>query len=71
MKRYVDDDILAGVSSAVFVGRELLDLNCVGWADKEARIPLRMDHIFRVFSNTPPFHCQASAILLDGRGGLA
>jgi hypothetical protein len=43
MRRLVDGDILPGVSSAVLVGRDLVDVNCVGWADKEARIPLRTD----------------------------
>ena len=65
MQRYVDEDILAGVSSAVFVGRELVDLNCVGWADKEARIPLRMDHIFRVFSNTKLIASCAALLLWE------
>jgi len=36
----------------VLVGRDLADVQCIGWADKEAQIPLRVDHIFRVFSNT-------------------
>jgi len=52
MQRYVDGEILPGFSSAVRVGRELVDVKCIEWADKEARIPLRIDHIFRVFSNT-------------------
>ena len=52
MRRYVDANILAGVSSAVLVGRDLVDVNCVGWADKEKGEALRVDHLFRVFSNT-------------------
>ncbi|MES2070004.1 MAG: serine hydrolase domain-containing protein [Pseudomonadota bacterium] len=52
LQSYVDQDILAGVSSAVLVGRELVDLHMAGWADKENRIPLRSDHLFRIFSNT-------------------
>ena len=36
---HVDGDILSGVSSAVLVGRDLVDLKCVGWADKEAQMP--------------------------------
>jgi CubicO group peptidase (beta-lactamase class C family) len=52
MQRYVDGNILSGFSSAVLVGRDLVDVTCIGWADKEAQIPLRLDHIFRVFSNT-------------------
>jgi CubicO group peptidase (beta-lactamase class C family) len=52
MQRYVGENVLAGVCSAVLVGRDLVDLQCIGWADKEARTPLCADHIFRVFSNT-------------------
>lgn len=52
MQRYVDGDILAGVSSAVLVGQDLVDIHCAGWADKENQIPMRADHIFRVYSNS-------------------
>jgi len=68
MRRYVDGDILSGVSSAVLVGRDLVDLNCVGWADREARTPLRADHIFRAFSNTKLIaSCAALLLYEDGR----
>ena len=52
MQRYVDNDLLSGISWAVLSGRDLIDVTCVGWADKEAQTPLRTDHIFRAFSNT-------------------
>lgn len=52
MRQAVDADLLAGVSSAVLHGRELVDLHCVGMADREAGTPLRPDHLFRIFSNT-------------------
>ena len=52
MRRYVDANILSGVSSAVLVGRDLVDLHCVGWANREKQEALRVDHLFRVFSNT-------------------
>jgi hypothetical protein len=52
MQRYVDGNLLSGFSSALLVGRDLVDVKCIGWADKETQIPLRVDHIFRVFSNT-------------------
>jgi CubicO group peptidase (beta-lactamase class C family) len=65
MQRYVDGDILSGVSSAVLVGRDLVDLKCIGWADKEARIPLRVDHIFRVFSNTKLITASAALLLFE------
>ena len=68
MQRYVDGNILSGVSSAVLVGRDLVDVNCVGWADKEAQTPLRADHIFRVFSNTKLItSCAALLLFEEGR----
>src|SRR3984885_11549240 len=71
MQRFVDGDILAGVSSAVLVGRDLVDVNCAGWADKEARTPLRVDHIFRVFSNTKLItSCAALLLYEEGKLGL-
>jgi CubicO group peptidase (beta-lactamase class C family) len=68
MQRLVDGNILSGVSSAVLVGRDLVDVNCVGWADKEAQTPLRVDHIFRVFSNTKLItSCAALLLVEEGR----
>jgi CubicO group peptidase (beta-lactamase class C family) len=68
MRRYVDGNILSGVSSAVLVGRDLVDVNCVGWVDKEAQTPLRVDHIFRVFSNTKLVtSCAALLLFEEGR----
>jgi CubicO group peptidase (beta-lactamase class C family) len=68
MQRFVDGNILSGVSSAVLVGRDLVDVNCVGWADKEAQTPLRVDHIFRVFSNTKLItSCAALLLFEEGR----
>jgi CubicO group peptidase (beta-lactamase class C family) len=68
MQRYVDGNILSGISSAVLVGRDLVDVNCVGWADKEAATPLRVDHIFRVFSNTKLVtSCAALLLFEEGR----
>ena len=65
LRRYVEGDILAGVSAAVLHGRELVDFHCVGWADKEARIPLRADHIFRVFSHTKLVTSCAALLLFE------
>jgi CubicO group peptidase (beta-lactamase class C family) len=65
MQRYVDGNLLPGFSSAVLVGRDLVDLICIGWADKEARIPLQVDHIFRVFSNTKLITSSAALLLFE------
>jgi CubicO group peptidase (beta-lactamase class C family) len=68
MQRYVDGNLLSGVSSAVLVGRDLVDVKCIGWADREAQIPLRIDHIFRVFSNTKLItSCAALLLFEEGR----
>jgi CubicO group peptidase (beta-lactamase class C family) len=46
----------------------LVDLKCIGWADKEAQTPLRVDHIFRVFSNTKLItSCAALLLFEEGR----
>jgi CubicO group peptidase (beta-lactamase class C family) len=67
-QRFVDGNILSGVSSAVLIGRDLVDVKCIGWADKEAQTPLRVDHIFRVFSNTKLVtSCAALLLLEEGR----
>jgi len=65
MQRYVDGNLLSGFSSAVLVGRDLVDVKCIGWADKEAQIPLRVDHIFRVFSNTKLITSCAALLLFE------
>src|SRR6266850_2295249 len=65
MQRYVDNNLLSGISWAVMVGRDLVDVNCVGWADKEAQTPLRTDHIFRVFSNTKLITSCAALLLFE------
>ncbi len=69
MQRYVDDNLLSGISWAVLEGRDLVDVNCVGWADKEAEKPLRTDHIFRAFSNTKLI-TSCAALLLYEEGKL-
>ena len=71
MQRYIDNDLLSGISWAVLSGRDLIDVNCVGWADKEAQTPLRTDHIFRAFSNTKLVtSCAALLLYEEGKLGL-
>jgi CubicO group peptidase (beta-lactamase class C family) len=52
LRRYVDGEILAGVSHAVLQGRDVVDAGCAGWANREERTPLSTGHLFRIFSNT-------------------
>ncbi len=65
MQRYVDANILSGVSSAVLVGRELVDVHCIGKADKEQDVALHTDHLFRVFSNTKLITSCAALLLWE------
>jgi len=65
MQRYVDQEILAGVSSAVLVGRDLVDVHCTGLADRKNGEPLRVDHIHRAFSNTKLVASCAVLLLLE------
>ncbi len=52
MRSQVDQGYLPGVSTALIRGGDVSDIFVHGFADKEAGIPLREDHIFRAFSNT-------------------
>ena len=66
MQRHVDGEILPGISSAILRGREVVDRHCTGWADREAKVPLREDHIFRAFSNTKLVTAIAVMQLVEG-----
>ncbi|TPQ30875.1 penicillin-binding protein [Bradyrhizobium guangdongense] len=71
MQRYVDQEIIPGVSWAVLRGRDVVDQQCVGFADREAKVALRPDHIFRAFSNTKLVITIAIMLLVEeGRIGL-
>lgn len=68
MQRYVDGDILAGVSWAMLEGRDIVDMQAVGFSDREAKSPLRFDHIFRAFSNTKLVtSCAIMLLMEDGK----
>jgi CubicO group peptidase (beta-lactamase class C family) len=52
MQSWVDREIVPGMSQATLYRGELVDLSCVGYANREKGEALRDDHLFRVFSNT-------------------
>jgi CubicO group peptidase (beta-lactamase class C family) len=71
MQRYVDQEILPGVSWTVLRGSDVVDQQCVGWADREAKTELRADHIFRAFSNTKILvSCSIMILVEQARIGL-
>ncbi|WP_299787088.1 serine hydrolase domain-containing protein [Ramlibacter sp.] len=64
----VDREELPGASYAVLRAGEVIAQGCVGWADREARAPLREDHLFRIFSNTKLVtSCAALQLVEQGR----
>jgi CubicO group peptidase (beta-lactamase class C family) len=52
MKAQVDEEFLPCVSTALLRDGQVVDTFCYGFADREASVPLKEDHIFRMFSNT-------------------
>src|SRR5688572_17875671 len=71
MQRYVDQEIIPGVSWAVLRGHDIVDQQCVGLADREANTALRDDHIFRAYSNTKLVAtCAIMLLVEEGRVGL-
>lgn len=52
LKAQVDQGYLAGVSTALISGRDVVDRHVCGYADREGHVALRDDHLMRVFSNS-------------------
>ncbi len=68
MQRQVDAGFLPGVATAVLHAGDVVDTHICGFADVEAKTPLREDHIYRMFSNTKLVTACAAALLWeDGR----
>ena len=68
LQSQVERQFLSGASSALLRGREVVDRFVCGQADAEAGVPLREDHIFRVFSNTKLLtSCAVLLLMEDGR----
>lgn len=68
MRAQVERGFLPGVATAVLRGREVVDRFVCGMADVEAKVPLRGDHIFRVFSNTKLLtSCAVLLLMEDGK----
>ena len=52
MQRYVDAEILPGVSFMILKGTNIVYENHVGFSDIESKTPLASEAIFRIASNT-------------------
>ena len=71
LQRYVDKQILPGVSYAVLLNGQLIHSQCVGFSDIAAKTALRNDHLFRVMSNTKLVTtCAVLMLIEDGLIGI-
>lgn len=71
LQSQVDRQSLPCASTALLRGREVVDTFCCGFADREAGVALRTDHLFRVFSNTKLVTSCAAMLLVEaGEIGL-
>ena len=60
----VDDGELAGAAAAAWRDGDI-EMACAGWRDKEARLPIERDTIFRIASMTKPITSVAALMLVD------
>jgi CubicO group peptidase (beta-lactamase class C family) len=65
LQGYVDQRLLPGFASALMVDGRLVDVHTTGQADLEAGVPLRTDHIHRVYSNTKLVTSVAALLLWE------
>jgi CubicO group peptidase (beta-lactamase class C family) len=71
MKRYVDEGRIAGVVTLVARGGRVAHLEAVGQADREAKMPMKPDTIFRIASMSKAVTSVAAMMLVEeGRLGL-
>jgi len=71
MQRAVDSGELPGAVVMISRAGKLAYAKAFGWQDREKRIPMREDSIFRLYSMTKPIASVAAMILVEeGRLGL-
>jgi CubicO group peptidase (beta-lactamase class C family) len=70
MKRYVDEGRIPGVVTLVARGGRVAHLEAVGHADREAKVPMKPDTIFRIASMSKAVTSVAALMLVE-EGRLA
>ena len=65
MKAYVDEGTAAGIVTLVVRHGHVASLEAVGYQDRDARIPMRTDSIFRIASMTKSLTVAGVMILVD------
>ncbi|MFI1919789.1 serine hydrolase domain-containing protein [Nocardia sp. NPDC020380] len=65
LEQVVERDEVAGAVAAIYRHGELVQLDTVGWRDREARLPIEQDSIFRIASMTKPITAVAALTLVE------
>ena len=65
MQAYVDSGVYAGITTLIARRGKPVHVGELGWRDKEAGQPMKIDTIFRLYSMTKPIICTALMTLLE------
>src|SRR5271169_5629790 len=65
MQAYIDRGVYAGITTLIARRGKIVHAEQFGWRDKEARMPMSADTIFRLYSMTKPIICTALMTLLE------
>jgi CubicO group peptidase (beta-lactamase class C family) len=65
MQGYVDQGKLPGAITVVARRGEIAHAECVGWMDLEAKVPVRLDTLYPIFSMTKPVTSVALMMLYE------
>ena len=65
LHKYIDEDITGSILCAVYHKDKIVYCDKFGWKDKQNKIPIEFDDIFRMYSMSKPITCLASLILYE------
>ena len=65
LQEYVDAGRLPGAVALVYRRGQVVDVQAVGWQDREQQVPVQRDTIFRLASMTKPITAVAAMMLVD------
>ncbi len=65
MQKYVDANLVSGLSAVVLKGTEVVDFKTWGHSDIDSKTPMAADAIFRAYSNTKIVTSAAAMMLYD------
>ncbi|MBC7238927.1 MAG: beta-lactamase family protein, partial [Chloroflexi bacterium] len=65
LEGYVERGQVAGFLAAVARKGYIVYSECIGWADREAGLPIRPDTIFRIYSMSKPITAVALMMLYE------